>query len=191
MFVDSGKIIFTAILILSGFAIYTNVFKEDLSTRFHYLSVENKLKYEKCLKEYKDNYCDKHEIPYLEDYCLQLKVCIQSFESYAFLKKEVIASRLQILIKYLFLDNVDLLLKNYIYSDENSTSWKQNGVLNLIVVVIIAVLFVILPLYIITHNIRRLLMPKTTSNIQKCASTDRSHDISHSEQDNVIIEEKI
>lgn len=183
----SPKFFLFASLLLACFFVYNNVFKEDLSTRFHYLSVENKLKYEKCLKDYKENYCDKHEIPYLEDYCLQLKVCIQSFESYSFLKKDVITSRLQLLIKYLLIDNIDLLLKNYIYAAKDDNKTRQNGMFNILVVTIIAVLFFIVPLYIVVHSMKSLLTFKT----EKDEAIKDSNKILSSENDDVVIEEKM
>lgn len=167
MFTIKGKhlLIFTVCVIV--ILIYNGIFKEDLSTRFHYLSVENKVKYEKCLKDYKESYCDKHEIPYLEDFCLQLKICIESFESYSFLKKDVIASRLQLLIKYLFIDNVDLLLNNYIYKWDNKDKMKHNSIFNIGVVVIVALLFFLLPLYIVIRNIKGLFSQKRTIEGEK------------------------
>lgn len=154
MFNLKGKHLFILSVCVIAVLVYNGIFKEDLSTRFHYLSVENRIKYEKCLKDFKENYCDAHEIPYLEDYCMQLKVCIESFESYSFLKKDVIASRLQLLIKYLFIDTVDLLLSNYIYKGEHKDSLNQNHIFNIGIVAIVAILFFLLPLYIVMKGLK-------------------------------------
>lgn len=185
MFNLKGKHLFFLTAFVIAVLIYNGIFKEDLSTRFHYLSVENKIKYEKCLKDYKENYCDTHEIPYLEDYCMQLKICIESFESYSFLKKDVIASRLQLLIKYLFIDNIDLLLNNYIYKWENKDNLRQNNIFNIGIIVIVAFLFFLLPLYIVMQNIKGSLTQKKTieeKKVNESYANDYNND--------VIIEEK-
>lgn len=185
MFTLKSKHLFSLTVCVIAVLIYNGIFKEDLSTRFHYLGVENRVKYEKCLKDYKENYCDTHEIPYLEDYCMQLKICIESFESYSFLKKDVIASRLQLFIKYLFIDNIDLLLSNYIYRWENKDSLRKNNFFNIGIVVIVAFLFFLLPLYILTQNIKDSLTQKKTIEKKK---VNESH--TNGSNNEVIIEEK-
>ena len=96
-------------------------------------------------------------------------------------------SRLQLLIKYLLIDNIDLLLKNYIYAAKNDNKTRQNGIFNILVVITIAVLFFILPLYIVVHSMKSLLTFKT----EKDEDIKDSNKILSSENDDVIIEEKM
>lgn len=141
------------LLLLSGvfFFLYREVFKKDLITRFNEHSIKNRLQYERCIKEYKDSYCGIHDIPYLEDHCSEMLLCIKTNEAKAATNANKLATRLQVLIKYFVIDNFDLFLNHYIYMDDKNTK-NQSMLYNLVVIALLFVLCVLIPLHLVLRK---------------------------------------
>lgn len=152
MFKFSAKL-----LLFSGvfFFLYREVFKKDLITRFNEHSIKNRLQYERCKKEYKDSYCGIYDIPYLEEHCNEMLLCINTNEAKTAINASKLATRLQVLIKYFVIDNFDLFLNHYIYMDDKNTK-NQSMFYNLVFLALLFAFCVLIPLYLVlgkTHPV--------------------------------------
>ena len=148
------KFIITIVIASAFFLLlYKEVFEKDLKSRFDEDIVKTRIKYNNCLKQYKESYCGIYDIPYLESYCNELLICINTNEAKSSTNTNNLTTRLQLLIKYFIIDNFDLFLNHYIYMDDDNKKNNQNMIYNTIFIIIIFLLCLLLPMQLILRKI--------------------------------------
>ncbi|OBA28701.1 hypothetical protein HANVADRAFT_51170 [Hanseniaspora valbyensis NRRL Y-1626] len=146
------KFIITIVIASTLFLLlYKEVFKKDLKSRFEEDIVKSRIKYNNCLKQYKESYCGIYDIPYLESYCNELLLCINTNDARSSTNTNNLTTRLQLLIKYFIIDNFDLFLNHYIYMNNDNNN--QNMIYNTIFIIIIFLLCLLLPMQLILRKI--------------------------------------